>query len=307
MRKQKLYSVDPQGNLNFHLRHQLLKYDSKTESIWEHPIASIFIVVLCAVLDFIMFRQIFSRVLYDDIWTQALGVVSLLISFEIAPLYLGILKKRMDCRLNAGKFIAVLLLCAFVVGVICNAALRFATKDLVLPDFSSASISTIGETQVSEGDGYLPLLFAIFGTLLPIITSFVSFSVSYMSYHPLKQKLKKLRQQQLALEDNINKHEAAEVEYQKYLEYMEKKLAEDEEYYLLTKQLIEKRALLYANYVRHRIKEKLLNPTANNVLSDNTISILKKIDQLDDEFLKMEEKRKGVIDAEEPIEVEIAV
>lgn len=293
MKKHKLYSIDKQGNLNFNLRNGLLKHTYKAESFWEHPAASITIVLLCALLDFIMFKQLFGSFLYDSYYIQMLSILGLIIGFDIAPIYIGIIKKRLDSGLNASKTIALLLLTAFLIAFMCNVILRIAVRDMILPDFSSATTSTMGESQPTNNNTNLPIFYAIFGICLPAITSFVSFAVSYFSYKPLEAKLKKLKCEQIELEDSINKMEALEVEYAENENYLERMMEEDNQYYDFTKQLIERRAVLFANYVRQRLKEQLGNSTANNVLSDNTIDILKKIEELDDEYLQKEKRNKS--------------
>lgn len=290
-----LYNIDNQGHLKFSLRTQLTEDYGKPDSKWEHGMASVIIMVVCGVLDFVMFQQLFSSFLYDSVLVQMLSIIAMLIGFDLAPIYLGIVLKKRNQGINSGMIVAVLLGAAFTIAFIGNIVLRLAVKDMVLPDFSSSVTSTFGEVTETDTGSDLALLYALFASAMPVITSLVSFGVSYMSSDPLKMRLKKLMRDQIEIEDDIVEIEALLMEYESDPDHFERLLAEDEENYNNTLELIHEKTLFYCDYVRERLKEHLGDPTSTNELSkENRAGLLQMLDSVDrryNETFEQDERR----------------
>ena len=136
----KLYTVDEQGHIKFGLRPALARESGKPDSGWEHPVASIIIMCVCGVLDFIMFKQLFSSFLYDSVLVQMLSIIAMLIGFDLAPIYLGVVLKKQTQGFRVEKVVMGLFALAFMIAFICNLALRIAVRDLVLPDLSAMTV-----------------------------------------------------------------------------------------------------------------------------------------------------------------------
>ena len=270
-----LYQIDRQGHLKFPLRAALTKKRAQNDSGWEHPAASVAIMAVCAVLDFVMFKQLFSAFLYDSVVVQMLSIIAMLIGFDLASVYLGIVLKKRQQGLNSSIIVAVFLGVAFIIALAGNVALRIAVKDLVLPDLSAATTSIFGQIEETDTSNELALLYAIFASVMPVITSLVSFGVSFQSAGPLTKRMQRLQGEQVAIEDAIVEIEAILMEYESDPDHFTRLLEEDEQKYQNMLEMLHEKTVLYCDYVRERIKEHLGDPTSNNALSqDNREELL---------------------------------
>ncbi len=265
--KHTLYSIDPQGQLVFSRRKELAADFGKSDSIWEHPAASLIIMGLCALLDLIMFHQLFSSFLYDSLFVRILSIIAMLIGFDVAPIYLGIVLKKRSQGFRTDRTVQAVLVLAFLAALTANVVLRIAVKDLVLPDYSSASTSVMGSVSNEESRNDLALIYAVIVSLFPVITSLVSYAVSFHSSNPLKARIRKLKEEQVGLEDDIVELEAILTEYAGDEDYYERLLHEDMRKYESILAMIREKGYLYCHYVRECIKEHLGDPAATNELS----------------------------------------
>lgn len=287
--KERLYRIDNQGHLKFPLRMEILRNFEKSDSGWEHPVVLIIIMTICGLLDFVMFRQLFSSFLYDSKAVQMLSIIAMLIGFDVAPIYLGIVLKKRQQGLNSDVMAAVLFGFAFIIAFIANIILRIAVKDLVLPDLSLAMTSIMGETSGADTTNNLALTYALFASALPVITSLVSFGVSFHTLNPLRIRVRKLREEQIAIEDNIVEIEALLMEYEEDLDHFKRLLVEDEQKYQNMIEMLHEKTLFYCDYVRERLKEHLGNPTSSNELSkDNRTDLLSALENTERLFLEEE-------------------
>lgn len=270
------YKMDRQGNLVFSRRGELAKEYGKGDSGWESQRVAIGVMAACGILDFVMFYQLFSSFLYDSQAVLMLAILGMLIGFDLGSIYIGIVLKKRRQGIDAGLVVAAAMGVAFLVAFIANIALRIGVKDLVLPDLSSLTTSAFGEVSQADTGSDLALLYALFASALPVVTSLVSFGISFQTANPLKQRMQKLRMEQVKLEDDIVKIEALLMEYDADSDYFARLLLEDEEKYRDTLEFIKEKMLHYCDYVRERLKEHLGDPVANNVLSqDNRGELLK--------------------------------
>lgn len=275
-----LYQIDRQGHLRFSRRMDLIKEGEKGNMGWEHPAASILIMLVCGILDFVMFRQLFSAFLYDAKEVQMLSIIAMLIGFDLAPIYMGIVLKKRQQGLNAGVITAVLLGIAFVIAFIGNIALRIAVKDMILPDLSAMKTSVFGEVTEADTTNDLALLYALFAGAMPVITSLVSFGVSFQTANPLKKRMRRLQEEQVMLEDEIVKMEALLMEYETDADHFARLLEEDEEKYRNMLEMLHEKALYYCDYVREKLKEYLGDPASSNALSkDNRERLLQMLEK----------------------------
>lgn len=286
---ERLYKIDNQGHLKFPLRAEIVRNFGKADSVWEHPAASVFIMTVCGLLDFVMFRQLFSSFLYDSKVVQMFSIIAMLIGFDVAPIYLGHVLKNRRQGLNSSVIAAVFYGTAFMVAFIANIILRIAVKDMVLPDLSLTMTSILGGTSETNTTNSLALIYALFASTMPVITSLVSFGVSFQSSNPLRKRVKKLREEQITIEDNIVEIEALLMEYEEDLDHFKRLLEEDEQKYQNMIEMLHEKTVFYCDYVRERLKEHLGNPTSSNELSkDNRMRLLSALEDTDRLFLKEE-------------------
>lgn len=265
MRKQsELWRINAQGGLEFGLRRSLAK--QRPDSAWEHPAAALAVMCLCATLDFVMFKQLFGSFLHENPLIQYFSIIGCIVGMDLAPIYLGILLRKRDQGYNVSKLLMALLLAAFGVALLANVLLRIHMRDLALPPETSATEFSFGAVvEETSNPGALP--YAIFAGALPIVTSLVSFGISYMTSNPLKERLCNLQKEQTAREDAIGQLEALLMEYEEDPDFTVRLVQEDDEQYESALNATRNIGVMYCNYVRERIKEHLGDPSAVNELS----------------------------------------
>ena len=281
-----LWAVNQQGGLEFGLRNELLKREYQVDSMWEHPVVAVAVMFVCATLDFVLFKQLFASFLYDHVLIQWFSIIGCLIGFDLAPIYLGILVRKKNQGYRISLLLLGLLILAFVLAIAGNVWLRIEMRDLVLPAASSTGTSLFGSVAEEETANPAAMPYAIFTAALPIVTSLVSFGISYITSNPLKNKLKVLHTSQVKLEDSIGQLKAILIEYEEDPDLTGRLTAEDDEQYATCLGLTREQAVAYCDYVRERIKEHLGDPAASNELSKDSrqalVSLFERVEQVED-------------------------
>ncbi len=263
--KKSLWKMDKQGNLVFPTRGDQLKDTYAVDSSWERPVAALVVMVFCAVLDFIVFKQLFAAILYDQILIQWFSVVGCLIAFDLGPIYLGILMKKNRQGLRIDWVTAGGLILAFLLVFAGNIWLRITVKDILVPNNSASTFSIFGTGENESARAALP--YAVFSSMLPLATSIVSYGASYISANPLLERIKRLHYQQVELEDRIVQTEAVLKEYEEDPSLYDRLIEEDDKMFESASIRANELGYLYVDYVRERIKEHLGDPAATNELS----------------------------------------
>ncbi len=272
MNKTPLWKQDKQGNLVFPRRSGLIQDAYAVESFWERPCVSLFVLALCGIADFMVFSQLFALILYEHEWLQRLSVVGCLIAFDFGPVYLGMARRRSTQGLRADKLGCALLVAAFLGVALFNCYLRIMLRDQLVPSNSAAEFSLFSVMNPGSSPAALP--YAVFSSVLPVATSIVSFFVSLSSCNPLKVRLKRLRRQQIELEDAICQVDAILAEYKQTSDLKTRLQKEDDAMYAAALAAVKEQGFYLADYVRERLKEHLGDPAALNELSKDHRSSL---------------------------------
>lgn len=267
MAKKCLWSVDAQGGLTFPLRSRQLHDIYAADSGWERPVSAIVVMVICGILDFVVFKQLFAAILYDQVLVQWLSVVGCLVAFDLAPIYLGILAKKHSQGMRISLFAVALLTLSFLIVLAGNVWLRITVKDILVPPDSAADFSLFGSQETASESSPAALPYALFSSALPLATSIVSFIISYMSSDPLREKVRALHARQIELEDAEGQLEAILVEYEADPDLQARLTEADDAQYATALASADEKCFQYADYVRQRIKEHMGDAAATNVLS----------------------------------------
>ena len=263
-----LWTIDQQGQLHFPLRGRIARSTDAAATAWEHPIALLAVMLLCAALDFIMFKQLFAAILYDAVWIQWFSILGLLICFDLAPIYLGLFLKKRRQGYAVDGWILWGLAAAFLAAFSGNVALRIVMRDVVLPDLTQTSTSVMGSVQADAAAGSgRAMAYALFAAFLPLGTSLVSFAVSYLTANPLKSDLRRLRCEAAETAEALSQADATIAEYDASADHLLLLQQEEDQRYAAARAAIAEQMLLHCDYVRERIKEHLADPAALNELS----------------------------------------
>ena len=267
---QQIYSKSDSGSIINHAMELVEDNYSKPVSILDNPKVSIPILIICVLTDLVCVLNTQSYIVYDSPLILGLSTLGLLIGLDCAPIFLGKALKNRSQGFNSSRLMMFILFLAFIIAAAFNMALRIKLKDIVLPDFSTAATSLIGDVEQSSGSNDIALLYAIFVASIPVITSLASFGVSFNTSNPLKDEIIKLRASKKIIEDGIIETEAILEEYESDRDYYNRLLEDDDERYNQTVELIEEKAVYCSDYVKEKIKEKLGDAAANNELSKDT-------------------------------------
>lgn len=263
-----LWTIDQQGQLHFPMRGKLASGTAASSTAWEHPAALFVVLMLCAALDFIMFKQLFAAILYDSVWIQRFSILGLLICFDLAPIYLGLFLKKRKQGYRVENWILFGLAAAFLAAFIGNVLLRISMRDAVLPDLTQTSTSVMGEVQSGTAAGSnRAMAYALFAAFLPFGTSLVSFGISYLTANPLGKDLRRLRREEVQAQEALDQIDATIAEYDASADHLILLQQEEDERYRATKAAIADQMMQHCDYVRERIKEHLAEPAALNELS----------------------------------------
>ena len=270
----KLWEIDSQGNLNFTTRSGRIENAMESNSMWEKNGVIVAVLILCAVMDAFVFKQLFGVILYDHPLIQFLSIIGCLIAFDLGPIYLGNEMKKEYQGLRSSKLVQIGLIAIFVMVFIGNLWLRIMVKDILVPSNAIVEESVFKNMEDNNGPNMLALGYAIFSGLLPLATSIVSGAISFIAANPLLIKIKKVRKQKVDMEDDLVSLNAILAEYDSDSNLKERLMDEDKRMLKQKVAHVMELGLWYADYVRERLKEHGGDAAGTNELSKNMHDML---------------------------------
>lgn len=269
MNTNKAWTEGKDGNIYFNGRKDTLKRETSYANGWEKPIVSTIVLFICGLADFTMFKSLFGSFLVDSVVLQYICIACMLVGFDVAPIYIGIYKKKVSQGYKRSDELAKIGVIAFGLAFVANLFLRIMCRDILLPS-DTAVIDLFGSTQttdVAPESNPLAMTWAIFGAIMPLITSLCSYLVSYFAFNPLKMEHVKYAKALLKLDDSIEQVEAAIAEDDADPDFLRRIKEDDELKYNTATRTVDRMVLTYSDYVRERIKEHLGDPVSTSQLS----------------------------------------
>lgn len=269
MKKKNLWDIDSQGNLHFSTRSGKTERAIESRSGWEKNAMAVIVMIICAVLDFVVFKQLFGTILYDHLVIQYLSVIGCLIAFDLGPIYLGMELKKEYQGLRSSRVIQIGLIAIFVMVFIGNIWLRIKVKDILVPSNGMVAGSIFLNSNGEQASNEIALGYAIFSGLLPLATSIVSGAISFLSSNPLMTRIKNVREQKVEMESDLVSLNAILAEYESDSEIKARLMDEDQRMLQQKVAQVMELGLWYADYVRERISEHGGEAAGTNVLARN--------------------------------------
>jgi len=262
-----IWAMGERGQIIFNARNKTRKERHQPDSVWNHSIFLVLMIGACAIIDYYCFKSLFDSFLLDKPVVRSLSIGAMLFAFDFIPIYLGMnLRKRMQ-GYNVAIPIIISMASCFIIAFGANVLLRIVFKDLAMPDLSEASTSMFGSVNTETATSSRAMPYAVFSSILPLLTSIGSFLISYTMSNPLKQEMKQLEKEHSILSDNIGQLEAILAEYEADPDFFNRITRDDEEKYEIMRWMIFEKREKYRDDVRQRIKEYLRDATANSELS----------------------------------------
>ena len=264
------WSLNRHGNVVFSASDDLIKTAYQPDTGFEHPAASFLIMILCGMLDILMFTQLFSAILYDSFFFRVAATLVLFVGFDFGPVYLGLQFRRDRDGMAVNRMVMSIFVIAFALAFASSAYLRFYARDIILPADSFS-----GSAEVNP----LAVPWAVFGTVAPLITSLVSFAISYFNYRPLMARKKALETSIARVQAEIMQHHSILCEYDEEQDLSTHLALTEEGRYLQAVAAAKNQGIYLCNYVRERLKEHLGEPSSTNELSKS--AALKLLNELE--------------------------
>ena len=263
------WKVGKDGNTYFNGRREGLKNESSYSNMWENPRIALVIMLFCCGIDFAMFKGVLGSFLNDHIVIQWFSIAALLAAFDVGPIYGGNYLKKKKQGYNCDSIILYICIAAFAIAFIGNFALRIKARDIMMPPETTTGTSTFGslDTGSVQESNPMAMIWAVFGAVLPLVTSMISFIVSYAASNPLKQERVQLAETAIDIEESIQQIEAALAENDADPDFLARLQGEDRAKYEIALEMTKKMALTYTDYVRERLKEHIGEPVSINQLS----------------------------------------
>ena len=261
--KKQLYRMDNDGNLTFQPLNKLHKDRYKPDSVLNYTCVLMLVLMTTIVTDFAGFSSLFSKLFYDSIVLRYISILGLILATDVSPAYLGYSLKKRACGYNVETITIIAPLVALVLGLTINAILRLASHEIAFPDLGNLNTSIIDGT-AADTTSSQSIFYAIFFSVLPIITSLVAFAATYSMSNPLNAERKKLEKANLDLTQHLDQLESIVAEYDAEGNYHDRMLTKDEQKYQAALAMITGQEHEYYDHVRQRISEFLANPSATS-------------------------------------------
>ena len=272
MRKtNRLWTIRPDGHLKLTANKEINKLRSKPDTLWNHPIFLVIVVGLCMLVDFFNFKHLFDSFLLTASLARASGIIAFLIAYDAIPLWLGIALKKKSQGYKVDQLMIYIMIAVFVLAFAINVGLRIATKDIILPEsskvYSDQLYGTVTSTATNQTDSSLVLMYAIFVSVIPVITSLASGTISYLMANPLKKEKLRCEEELDQIKESMSMLRTVLAEYENNSGYLERLWADDDAKYASAKGTIEAHKAQLIHYTRQKLEEHLGDPTSTNILS----------------------------------------
>lgn len=185
----------------------ILEKKNKPLSFCENPVASLAIMIICFIADMSLFTNLLSPLLNDSKEMIALGVCGLIIAVDLCAVWLGYMYKKHAQGYRVDKLVMITAIIMIVGGFIVYGCLRYQGRNIF---FSSSSRATNLMTEKADSQKAHPMasMLSIFMAVLPVLTSGVSFVVSFLASNPAQKELTQIEKSIHKLVKELNKDEA---------------------------------------------------------------------------------------------------
>ncbi|MBR0153474.1 MAG: hypothetical protein IJM26_06785 [Lachnospiraceae bacterium] len=256
--KGRFWALNRQGSLVFTTRDDLVRLGYRPDTVFDWPAASFIVMIVCGLVDIAMFLQLFGAVLYDSAFFRIAATLVLFVGFDFGPVYLGLQVRRAHDGYRVNRAMECLFLAAFLLAFLTSAYLRYYARDIILPADSFSGSSEVNPLAVP---------WTVFGSAAPLITSLVSFAISYFTYHPLENEKKRLECAIARVKEELLQVRSILCEYEQEENYEEHLLLQEQGRYEQAVLSARDRGVYLCDLVRERLKEHLGEPSSTNELS----------------------------------------
>lgn len=263
----------------YRTREKRLSYVSKSDTIYASNLVAYGTVIGCVIIDFYLHYVKWNLVQMESPIYVCMAAIACAVALDVPLAIAGVVLKRYHqgcCGKQEKNLVMVLAIGVFAIAFLCSFGFTYVTRDLVFTMGSAGTITnTVAETQQAgeqEAEHIGIVMAALYNSILPLLTSLASFIVSYFSYDPLKQKLRKYEKEKIGIQNNLMEAEKAMAEADD--EYCERLIARENDKYAEMKQQINAENAYFKELTRMIMTEKMTTPDQNDAIGRNGKEVL---------------------------------
>lgn len=217
---------------------------NKPEAIYARSVASAIAVLIFVAIDMVCLYSVWNKVITENPVMLIMRCLGCAIGLDV-PLSIGAMAlKYNDQGLKSRRFTNIIFyssLVAFALTFICFFVFLFSEKELAFDIGSNDNISfDAGETTEATLTDKTPIIIAaIFGGILPLITSISSFVISYFGFDPLRIRIANKERALIKIQESITALEKVLAEAPPENIFADEKRAYEDERYSLHKSYID--------------------------------------------------------------------
>ena len=239
----------------------------KPDNIYAKTWFVIAVVCGCTCGDLIYLKVLWNLVALQDYiiaWVNAIVcAVALDVPLSIAGIELRRYQQGLSSRTRK-NIILITTIIIFAAAFVGCFFFRVFTRDLTYSVETAANLTNtmVSDPAVAEAEsgGVEVLVAAVYGGIIPLLTSLVSFVVSYLAYDPLGCRLQRLEKERVGLQSNILEAEKALAEAETSEEYCRGLIARENDLYRTFMSRLDADALELKQVARVLVMEKQKTP-----------------------------------------------
>lgn len=249
---------------NPYTRDQLIKLKFANDLSFKHPVVAFAVTIIAVIIDVVCYGLLIEENIPANETMQFidyLPAIGAAIAIDFLPMFFA----QNLHRISTDKKKVMKLFGIFSIA-------------LIIIFLIVISLYRICALYTSNDSLLVKLIWAIFMILIPIATTMMCFIVNYISFNPLQKEIKRLKKQELFIQENIFEINAMIKEAESMPNYKEQLIAQDDVLYESAGNLIETIGEYYRSYIRTEIIPILQSPADTTDLSaDRNVAPVKNI------------------------------
>ena len=247
-----LFEMNNSGEFIQNDIHELTNEKYKPDNPFFVGFIPYLLMFICVAIDIGFFTSLFKIISFESQLLIILEVAGLAFAADIVSAYAGIYAKKLAQNIEYNSFTLKLLLFVPIVALIVNALLRIMTM----------SFTTIDGTITPD-----VVALTLVSIAVPVFTSIGNFAISYITYDPLKQKLKKEELALSEINEKCRRFKAIKYDFDCDSDCFERLVELDKAQLNNSKKEILNDAFILLNDVQIQLMKCLQDPSESNVLS----------------------------------------
>ncbi len=254
------------------------KADNIYSNIWLVNI----LVFACVCVDLYCIKVLWNLVMEEDYIFVWMSAAACAVALDVPLAIAGNEVKRCQQGLcSRAERNAVLILAGiiFAIAFVGSFLFRVDTRELTYSVGTAGNlVNTMAAGSAASGaesGGSSVLMAAVYGGIIPLLTSLVSFVVSYLAYDPLGCRLQRLEKERVGLQSNILEAEKALAEAETTEEYCRGLIARENDLFRIFMSRLDADALELKQVTRVLVMEKQKNPDEVTAVSREAAELMR--------------------------------